>query len=52
VIDADYRSSVKVKLICDQDTPDDQTPLYVKPGDRVAQALIIPIPRVTFTEVE
>lgn len=52
VIDPDYRGGVKVKLICDQDTPDDQTPLYVKPGDRVAQALIIPVPRVTFTEVE
>jgi dUTP pyrophosphatase len=45
--DADFRGSVQVKLTCDQDrecVPD----LFVKPGDRIAQAVILPIPRVAF----
>ena len=48
-IDADYRGEVKVKLTCDIDTPDDAPPLRIDPGSRVAQALIIPAERVTFT---
>lgn len=48
VIDSDYRGEVIVKLRCD----DDVGPfLSVRPGDRIAQALVVPIPRVTFTEV-
>lgn len=52
VVDRDFRGSVKVKLICDQDTPDDTIPLFIKPGDRIAQAVVIPLPHVTFEEVE
>ena len=52
VIDSGFRSSVKVKLTCDQDTPDDKPPLFIKPGDRVAQAMIIPIPQVGFVEAD
>lgn len=44
VIDADYRGEVKVKLRCDSK----MNSLAVKPGDRVAQAMIIPYPKVTF----
>ena len=50
VIDADYRGPVAVKLTCDEDH--DGVPMFVKPGDRIAQALIIPFPRISFTEVD
>ena len=30
----------------------DKPPLFIKPGDRVAQALILPIPQVSFLEVD
>jgi len=48
VIDSDYRGEVIVKLRCDDDVG---SFLSVRPGDRIAQALVVPIPRVTFTEV-
>lgn len=48
VIDSDYRGELLIKLCCD----DDEGPfLSVRPGDRIAQAMVVPIPRVTFTEV-
>jgi len=52
LLDFDYRGAAQVKLICDQDVPDDQMPFDVAPGDRVAQAVILPIPRVDFNVVE
>ena len=52
LLDFDYRGSVQVKLICDQDVPDDQMPFNVEPGDRVAQAVILPIPRISFNVVD
>ena len=53
VIDQDYRGSVKVKLTCDQDTDDDErAPLFLRSGDRVAQAIILPYEQVQFVEVE
>lgn len=52
VIDSDYRGTVQVKLTCDARDYDDHgndNPLYtVKPGDRIAQAMVIPVPDVTF----
>ena len=50
VIDSDYRGEVKVMLTCDNDQ-DDAPPLKVNPGDRIAQALVLPFPRVVFEEV-
>ena len=50
VIDADYRGKVKVKLTCD-DRPHDKPPLEINHGDRIAQAMVLPIPRVEFEEV-
>ena len=44
VIDSDYRGSVKVKLV-QVGEPD---PLPIKYGDRIAQAIIEPIPRAEF----
>lgn len=46
-IDSDYRGEVKVLL-----EKADSSFIYVERGDRIAQAIIIPIPRVTFTEVD
>ena len=50
VIDSDYRGEVKVKLTCD-DCQDDEPLLKINPGDRIAQAMVLPIPRVEFEEV-
>lgn len=47
VIDSDYRGEVKVKLTRD----DDQT-FEVSPGDRIAQAMILPVHQVAFNLVE
>lgn len=52
VIDSDYRGEVLVKLTCDKDVPDHIPPYFVSPGDRVAQALVFPIPRVEFVEAD
>ena len=49
VVDSDYRGEVKVKLTCDADAPDDEQGFFVKPGDRIAQALIIKADQVTFS---
>lgn len=43
VIDSDYRGEVKVKLTADEDDT-----LIVNRGDRVAQAMIVPVERATF----
>jgi dUTP pyrophosphatase len=42
VIDSDYRGEVMVKLTCDGGS------YKVAAGDRIAQAMVIPIPQVTF----
>lgn len=47
VIDSDYRGEVKVKLTADVDGL-----LKVSPGDRIAQAMLVPIPRVLLVEVD
>jgi dUTP pyrophosphatase len=50
-IDSDYRGEVKVKLTCDVER-DEAMPMSVMPGDRIAQACILPIPRVSFAFVD
>lgn len=45
VIDSDYRGEVKVKLTCDKEHP---IPLSVSFGDRIAQGIVVPFPRVSF----
>lgn len=47
VLDADYRGPAKVKLHNDSDVM-----LKIYKGDRVAQAMIVPIPAVEIVEVE
>lgn len=50
-IDSDYRGEVKVKLTCDQEHEEAML-LAVKAGDRIAQACILPVPRVGFEITE
>jgi len=47
VIDADYRGSLRVSL-----RNDGREPYYIQPGNRIAQAMILPLPRVEFEEVD
>lgn len=47
VIDSDYRGEVKVKL-----RGDEYNNLDFKYGDAVAQAMIVPIPKVSFIEMQ
>ena len=51
VVDSDFRGSVRV-LLESADDHDETPPLRINPGDRVAQASLVPAPRVTFTVVE
>jgi len=47
-IDCDYRGTIKVLLTCD----DDEAPmLHIRVGDRIAQAMLVPAPRVAFETV-
>lgn len=47
VIDSDYRGELMVKL-----TGDANANLHVAVGDRIAQAMVIPVKQVTFLEVD
>lgn len=49
VVDSDYRGEIAVRLTRDMSA---DRGLAVKDGDRIAQALIIPFPRVTFVEAD
>ncbi len=47
VIDSDYRGEVRVGL-----ANDGITPYIVQPGERIAQAMVIPCPQVDLVEVK
>lgn len=47
IIDSDYRGELMVKLHNDGDDP-----FIVKKGDRIAQAIIVPVDRVSFDVVD
>ncbi len=49
VIDSDYRGEVKVKLANDSES---WAGLRVSNGDRIAQAMIMPVTQVTFEETD
>lgn len=50
-IDSDYTGSVKVLLMAEPQDNEIQ-PFRINPGDRIAQACIIPVPMVAFEEVD
>lgn len=47
VIDSDYRGELKVRL-----TADGNLDMVVRNGDRIAQAMLVPIPQVAFELVD
>lgn len=49
IIDSDYRGELMLKLSKDSEYSDTLT---VKNGDRIAQGMIVPIPKVQFVEAE
>lgn len=50
-IDSDFRGTVQVLLTC-QHLDDEEPPVRINPGDRVAQACLVPCPAVEFEVVE
>lgn len=50
VIDSDYRGEVMVKLV--RESAFKRTVFTVRPGDRIAQAVIMPVPKVEFVEAD
>lgn len=50
VIDSDYRGEVMVRLIRDTDSL--TSPNFFNTGDRVAQAMLVPVEQVVFFETE
>ncbi len=53
VIDSDFRGEVRVKLTSDDFSADDRNvPLFVKSGDRIAQAMLVPAQRIEFNVVD
>lgn len=52
VIDCGYTGEVMVKLTMDDEYSDPEIDLFIKPGDRIAQAMLVQVPRVTFETVE
>lgn len=50
-IDSDYRGTVQVLLTCAH-MDDDVPPVRINPGDRIAQACLMPCPRVEFEVCE
>lgn len=51
VIDSDYRGEINVKLTCDRADEGDKLPFYVSPGDRIAQAMLMPVEQCVFEVV-
>ena len=55
VIDAGFRGEVMVKLTSDaleSDFNADKPPYFVQPGDRIAQAMLVPVHRIAFEVVD
>lgn len=50
-IDSDYRGEIMVKLTTDIER-DEAMPLTIYPGDRIAQACILSVPRIGFNVVQ
>jgi dUTP pyrophosphatase len=48
LIDAGYRGELKVVLL----NTDHDEPFHVQPGDRIAQLVVLALPRVTVTEAD
>lgn len=51
IIDSDYRGEVKVKLTKDAFLADHREDMIIRKFDRIAQAMLIPVPRTIIHEV-
>ena len=51
VIDSDYRGEVSIILTMDDNLGLDNV-VEIRPGDRIAQGMLVPIPKVSFTIVD
>lgn len=52
IIDSDYRGEIKIKLTRDESPGSWLNEFRINKGDRIAQAMLIPIPRVQLEEVD
>lgn len=52
VIDPDYRGEVMVKLVTESYDECGGDDLWISPGDRIAQAMLVQVPRCEFEVVE
>lgn len=55
ILDSDFRGEMLVKLERfnpHPDAPYDLTPFHIHKGDRIAQGIILPVPRISFIETE
>jgi dUTP pyrophosphatase len=52
IIDSDYRGEVKVGLYNDKSVDMPDNVFSVKAGDRIAQAMIVPVNQVSFVETD
>ena len=48
LIDAGYRGELKVVLL----NTDPDEPFHIRPGDRIAQLVVLALPRITVTEAD
>jgi dUTP pyrophosphatase len=48
LIDAGYRGELKVVLL----NTDPEEPFHIRPGDRIAQLVVLALPRITVTEAD
>ena len=52
IIDSDFRDEIKVGLLMDPNSADQQQQLEIKAGDRIAQGRIVPVLKVQFDVVD
>lgn len=52
VIDSDYRGEVMVKLTRDESPGSWLDPFTISQGDRIAQAMLMPVQQITFEQVQ
>ena len=48
LVDAGYRGELKVVLL----NTDRDAPFHIRPGDRIAQLVVLAVPRITVTEAD
>ena len=52
VIDSDFTGEIQLKLVREFVIDDADSPITIKPYDRIAQAMLVPLPRMMFVEVD